>query len=395
MTPAPLVVLLALLIVLTGVTAARAQEPPGEDHPERQAPPAKTVWQYGGFVDLGYLLDFNHPANHLFRSRGTTPRVDEFVMNMAAVYLRKEVSARSRLGMELTVQAGEDSKVFGFSSTAPSFPGANWLRHLGPTNVSFLAPLGKGLTFQAGYFNSLIGYDSLYAKNNFAYTRPWSADFTPYLMFGVNASYPFTEKFTGTLFLVNGYWHLANANAVPSSGVQLAYKARQRWTLKQTLLFGPHQPNTSVGFWRCLSDSIVELKARDLTAAFEFQFATENVATPGNPRALWVAAQWPVHWAFNNRWSVTVRPEFAWDRDGRWTSFRQTVKAVTTTVEYQLPYRRMNTIFRLEHRYDDSRGPGGGFFRDAQVAPGIPALTPSQHLLVYGLILTFDNSARP
>jgi len=34
--------------------------------------PASTPqWQYGGFLDLGYSLDFNHPANHLFRSRGT------------------------------------------------------------------------------------------------------------------------------------------------------------------------------------------------------------------------------------------------------------------------------------------------------------------------------------
>src|SRR5690348_3078089 len=48
---------------------------------------SKSEWHYGGFVDLGYLLDFNHPSNHLFRNRGTTPRVDELDLNMAAVYL--------------------------------------------------------------------------------------------------------------------------------------------------------------------------------------------------------------------------------------------------------------------------------------------------------------------
>jgi hypothetical protein len=29
-------------------------------------------------------------------------------------------------------------------------------------------------------------------KNNFAYTRPWTGDYTPYFMLGVNASYPLT-----------------------------------------------------------------------------------------------------------------------------------------------------------------------------------------------------------
>ena len=35
-------------------------------------------WQYGGFVDVGYLRDFNHPSNRLFRSRGTAFHVDEW-----------------------------------------------------------------------------------------------------------------------------------------------------------------------------------------------------------------------------------------------------------------------------------------------------------------------------
>jgi len=80
-----------------------------------------------------------------------------------------------------------------------------------------------------------------------------------------------------------------------------------------------------------------------------------------------------------------------WDRDGRWTLAKQTVKAVTTTLEYRIPFRQLNTIVRLEHRYDDSRGPGGGFFRGAELQPGIAGLTPTQHLLIGGLIFTFDH----
>ena len=34
---------------------------------------AADLWQYGGFADVGYLHNFNHPDNHLWRSKQTSP----------------------------------------------------------------------------------------------------------------------------------------------------------------------------------------------------------------------------------------------------------------------------------------------------------------------------------
>ncbi|HEV2424693.1 MAG TPA: outer membrane beta-barrel protein [Terriglobia bacterium] len=353
--------------------------------------PAAPPWHYRGFTDFAYLVDFNHPANDLFRSRSTASYVDEPELNMAGLFLDKDTSERSRWGMQFGIQGGKDSEGFGFSPTAPPLDGSKWLRHLGLANVSYVAPAGRGLTVQAGLFNSLIGYDSLYAKDNFDYTRSWGADFTPYLMFGVNCSYPLSPKLTGTVFVINGYLHLAHANNVPSLGGQLAYEATDRLNLKETLLYGPHQSDTALRLWRFFSDSIVERKGKPSTVAFEYQVGTEDVALPGDPRALWMAAQLPWHRALSDRWSVTVRPEFCWDRDGRWTGSPQLVKALTGTVEYRMPYRRTTTILRLEYRYDDSRGSGGGFFRGAELQPGIVALTPGQHLVIAALIWTFES----
>jgi hypothetical protein len=269
---------------------------------------------------------------------------------------------------------------------------AEALRHLGPTNVSYLAPIGKGLTIQGGIFSSFIGYDSLYAKDNFNYTRPWGADFTPYFMLGVNAQYPLNDKVTLTGFVVNGYWHLADANAVPSFGGQVAYKPAAAWTVKQTVLIGPHQADTSFEYWRFLTDTIVEWKHDPVTVAFDVNASTEKVATLGEPRAAWVAAQLPVKWQVTKRWAVATRPEVAWDSDGRWTLSAQTVKAFTGTIEYRYPIKRVTNILRLEYRVDDSRGPQGGFFSDGYVAPGVPHLKPTQHLLIFGTIFTLDGT---
>jgi hypothetical protein len=343
-------------------------------------------------VDVAAIGDTNTPSNHLFRNRGTTPRVDEVDLNMAGAYLRKTPTAMSRAGFELTAQGGRDAQTFGFSATAPNISGADTLRYLGPTNLSYIAPVGSGLTLQGGIFSSLIGYDSLYAKDNLNYTRPWGADYTPYLMLGVNAAYSVTPRLTATGLLVNGYWHLAHANDVPSVGGQLAYKATDAVNVKETVLYGPHQADTSLALWRFLSDTIVERRTDRVTAAFEYQLSFERVDEDGRPRAWWTAAQAPIRWRVSGPASIVVRPEFCWDSRGRWTGFEQSVKALTTTFEYRVPYRAVQSIVRAEYRFDDSRGPGGGFFEDG-IGRAVPPLTPTQHLFGVALIVTFDGAA--
>lgn len=357
------------------------------------APPSND-WTFGGFVDLAYLNALQDPVNRLFRSRGTAWHVDDLYLNMTGAYAKRKPNEDSRWGAELLVHAGKDDEIFGFSATAPNLEGSDWLRHLGLANVSSLAPVGKGVTLQGGIFASLIGYDSLYAKDNFNYTRPWGADFTPYLMLGVNAAYPFTDKLTATFYAVNGYWHLANANSVPSSGVQLAYEPTPDVTLKETVLAGPHQSDTSFEFWRFLSDTIVERRVDRLTIAGEFQLATERVDATDPFRAWWVSAQLPVRWNVQGPWSIAIRPEVARDSSGRWTLAEQTVAALTSTLEYKRPYKWSSTILRVEHRVDRSTGAQGGFFDDFETSPGVPALRPTQHLLIFAAIFTFDSPSQ-
>src|SRR4051812_43859268 len=63
--------------LLTAQTPLTDREQAPFDVPPQRASEPLSQWQYGGFVDLGYLLDFNHPANNIFRSRGTTWHVDD------------------------------------------------------------------------------------------------------------------------------------------------------------------------------------------------------------------------------------------------------------------------------------------------------------------------------
>lgn len=349
--------------------------------------PAQSEWQYGGFVDVGYLVDFNFPENHLFRNRSTTPRVNELNLNMGGLSIRKDASEQARWGTELLVHGGQDAKEFGFSVNVPRVGHADALRYFGLANVSYLAPVGKGLMLQGGLFKSFLGYESLYAKDNFNYTRAWISDYAPYLMFGANAQYEFNDQWSGAFFVINEYSHLSHANNQPSYGAQAAYKPTSRWTIKETLYYGPDQANASLEFWRLFSDTIVEWQGEDVTVAFDYQVGTQNSASePGNPTQFYTGAMLPMWWHITGPWSVALRPEFFWDPHGVATGARQLIRAVTTTGEYRLPYKWTNAILRLEYRYDESTGPGGGRFKGPQ-----NVLVPGQHLVIVGAIWTFDS----
>ena len=370
-------------------TAQDTQSEPSAAQPAETPP---NEWHYGAYADLSYIINFNFPENHLWRSRTTTARHNELAPNMGFIYVRKDPTERSPWGTELGIQGGYDSQNFAFLQGEPKVGGSDTLRHIQRANVSYLAPVGNGLILQAGLFNSLIGYESLYAKDNVNYTRSWIADNTPYMMFGVNAKYAVNERLNLAAFIINGYYHLSRPNDQPSYGAQVSYKPATRLTLTETLYAGPDQSKTSFEFWRFYLNSILEWRADDILIAFSYDIGTESIASdPGNPRTFAMGSNIVGRWHIAGPWSVALRPEFYWDRNGRWTGNEQFVKAVTSTVEYKFPYKWTNTILRLEYRYDESTGAGGGFFTKNQISPGVIALTPSQHLLLLGLLWSFDS----
>ncbi|THJ19189.1 MAG: porin, partial [Nitrospira sp. CG24B] len=351
-----------------------------------------TDWHYGAYVDVGYVGNFNFPDNHLWRSRTTAFNHNELSPNMGLAYVRKDSSALSRWGMELGFQGGRDTEEFAFLVGERRVDGSDVLRHVHRANVSYLAPVGNGLTITAGLFNSLMGYESLYAKDNASYTRSWIADNTPYMMFGVNAQYLVSEDLTVSAFVVNSYYHLAHPNDLPSYGGRWIWKTTPRLTLIQTLYGGPDQTQTALEFWRVYGNHIVEWKGDDVTVAASFDIGTESIAgQPGNPRTFVMGGNMVVRWHITGPWAVALRPEFYWDRNGRWTGSEQFVKAITSTVEYKLPYKWTNMVVRAEHRYDDSTGTGGGFFKNGGIRPDVVSLAREQHLLLLGVLVSFDS----
>ena len=354
-----------------------------------------TDWHYGLYLDLSYPVDFNFPENHRWRSKVTTQRVNELTPNMALGYVRKDVDESSRWGMEFAVQGGYD--VTGQVPNASlrygdPYSDADTLSHFSRANVSYLAPIGTGLKLTAGLFNSFIGYESFYAKDNFNYTRSYLPDYSPYFMFGLSAQYQFSETVKSVFYVINRFNFLSAPNHLPGYGTQVSWAASSRITLTQNLYYGPDQSNTSLKYWRFFSDSSIQWKKDSLTIAFVYDIGTERaIPEAGGQRAFWTGSAIYTHWQFAKTWALAIRPELYYDPDGTMTGASQFIKAITTTLEYKLPIAATITRLRMEYRYDDSTGSQGGFFRGGEVAPGVIGLTQAQHLLIAALLWTYDS----
>ena len=355
--------------------------------------PLHSDWHYGGFIDLSYALDFNFPDNHRWRSKTTSTHVNELAPNMALGYIRKDVSLQSRWGLELGLQDGYDTDALVPTPTPgrdQPIGAADTLRHFSRANVSYLAPVGNGLMLTAGLFNSYISYQSLYTISNLNYTRSYIADNSPYLLFGLAGRYPINEALTVALYVINGYSYLSHPNNQPSYGSQVTWKAAPRITVTENLYYGPDQADTALKFWRFFSDSIVEWRGDRLTLALVYDFGTENAAEEaGNPRTFWTGSAFFARLNVSGPWSIAVRPEVYWDRNGRISGSEQLLKAITSTVEYKQSYGKQTVITRFEHRYDESTGSGGGFFKDSHT--GVSGLARDQHLLILAIIWAFDS----
>jgi len=348
-------------------------------------------WGFQLYFDGGYAASSTEPDNGLWRSKGTTFRLDSPQLNLAMGVVSKIPSARSRWGFSFGLQAGVDTENL-VPSTPPAsnepVSDADTLRHLYRANFSYLFSAGSGLRLTGGLLNSYIGYESYLAIDNPNYTRGYVTDTAPYFLIGVEAAYSPSEVVDLGFYMVTGYQYLADPNDAPSFGFSIAWQTSPVLSLRQNLYYGPDQFDASLEFWRFFSSTIVEWKTERFLLAAAFDFGTEKQeAEPGQPRANWYSGALWARWLIGDHWSVGLRPEVLDDDDGLVTSSEQLLRAFAATVKYEFqPARHNKLVATLEVRTDRSTGDGGGFYDGPD-----NDLVENQNLVLLGLLWSFDR----
>ena len=147
-----------------------------------------------GYVDTSAQWNFGTGNANVAPYKFNSPsKSDGFNLDVVQIRIDKPLDeADWAAGYRVDLWAGPDANVLGTQSTLSSGSSDFAIRQ---AYVLLQAPLGNGLTFKLGVFDSIIGYESVESPNDPNYTRSYGHSIEPQTHTGVLASYRFTDLF--------------------------------------------------------------------------------------------------------------------------------------------------------------------------------------------------------
>ncbi len=345
---------------------------------------------FSAYFQGGYLFNTRDPVSQENQLRLFDHKANSFGLDLAQLRFQKDAADPDSLGYNFRFSFGETAKFIHSRGLGPQFnnlnPGTSDIRDTTPfdltvANVTYNAPLGKGLQFTFGKFATPMGAEVIEALDNMNYSRSFLFNYAiPFTHTGVKAYYPFSDAFNVAFYVVNGWDNTNDNNNGKTVGVSFGITPVKPVTFAFNFMYGPEQDNNSSNE-RFLFDWVATFNATDkLTFVLNTDYATEQgVSTAlGTVNTKWYGVAGYAKYQFTNIFAVALRGEWFKDPDGARTTYTtlpdasvlptgigQTLKEITLTPEFKVA---KNLIVRPEYRHDWSDKNSFGAIGSAPVA---------------------------
>ncbi len=339
----------AVAIATTG-TAATADDPKPADPPP---PDFLHSIEVDGFVDGYYGWAFNKVGPQL---RNFDVRHNNFSLNYAEIAVFKAPTDKSRAGFRMDFGAGDTADLV--NAFEPG--GTNYLKYVQQAYVSYLAPVGKGLTIDFGKFVTPHGAEVIESKDNWNYSRSLLfALAIPYYHAGVRLGYAINDKVSVTGFVVNGWNNVVDNNKAKTVCGGISFKPNAKLSLVTNYMVGKEQNDDADGGTRNLFDVVSTYAVSDkLSVVGNYDYGHDSLtvaATPTTAEAhdavAWQGVALGLKYQATPTWAFSPRYEYYHDGDGFTTGVDQNVQELTLTGEYKTP---VGLLARFEFRSDFS-----------------------------------------
>lgn len=142
-------------------------------------------------------------------------KADGFNLNVVELNLEKTVDAADQwgAGYKVSILAGPDASAFNTVSPALGITKANSDFAVKQAYVSLHAPVGNGLDFKVGVWDTLIGYEVFESINNPNVTRSYGYSMEPTTHTGVQATYQVCDAVSATVGIANTFGPTINGRA--------------------------------------------------------------------------------------------------------------------------------------------------------------------------------------
>jgi len=169
-----------------------------------------------GYVDTSAQWNFGTgDANLPPYKFGGASKADGFNLDVVQLRIEKPLDEQQwSAGYRADLWFGPDANVLGTSSLfgngSMASTGDFAIRQ---AYVALRMPVGNGLDWKIGVFDSILGYESVESPNNPNYTRSWGHSIEPQTHTGVLASYRFSELVSASAGVANTYSQNINDRA--------------------------------------------------------------------------------------------------------------------------------------------------------------------------------------
>ena len=224
---------IASSLAVAGLTLSFVQPMQAEDKPAQPpaaaaaaaapaAPPAPKWYDelaVNGFLSTTYGYNVNRPDTGLNQFRTFDLYDNTFMVDVFTLTLQKAVSKPDEIGFRVDLSAG---------GTLPKVESSYGLLQgqdfdVKQAFVSYIAPIGSGLRFDAGKFLTHFGYEYIESWDtpNDNVTHSFSFGYAiPFTHTGLKASYSFSDQVAGMLMVANGWDDVRDNNTSKSIGAQ-------------------------------------------------------------------------------------------------------------------------------------------------------------------------------
>lgn len=204
----------------------------------------RPVVAWSGFVDSYYAWDGGRPAtfDRVFTTQAV--RHNEFNINLAHVAVAvSSPKLRGRLALQAgtSVQANYSAEPASGSNSGPTLS-----RHIQEATIG--ARVVSGLWVDGGIYFSYLGLESWISRENPTYTRSLTAEYSPYYLSGVRATWqPNAGPVTIQLHVTNGWQNIAETNQDKAVGLRVDWQASPSLLLTCGTFIGHEAPTGVVG----------------------------------------------------------------------------------------------------------------------------------------------------
>ena len=337
-----------------------------------------------GYVDTSMQWNIGTGNTHAPAFKFNGPKkADGFNLDVVKLTLEKPLDeAQWSAGYKVDLLFGPDANAFpaGLGTQSTTSTGASDFG-IKQAYVALRAPIGNGLDFKVGVFDSIIGYESTEAGNNPNFTRSWGHTIEPSTHTGILASYRVNNVISVAGGVANTLSATINGRANPPKAESyktymgsLALTAPDNWGfVSGSSLYGGvvngfnggiGADQTSLYVGSTLATPVTGLR---LGVSYDYAGVSQQSLNPFVTPAYANAAAFYASWQATEKLSIHGRAEYA-SISKKIASIAQSfggvggvpaeVLSATGTVQYDL---WKNVISRVELRWDHALDGGAAF----------------------------------